>query len=106
MKTIARNDLLQIMLGLRGGQTTALHHELKTLDARAKLMRELVQAWGVAHLLGDAIGECHDQPHKANAKQRSIEQLVFVAADTADAVYAEAERRGWTLAIPEMADDE
>lgn len=94
---IAGNDCLQILRLSTGG--SFMHHDRITLDQRAKLMVSLVQAWGAAHVVSEAMKQMHEHPHTRSAAP-TIESLVFIAADTADAIYSEAQKRGWSLQLP------
>lgn len=107
VRKVAGNDCLEVWTMESGEQRTFMHHDRQTLDQRAKLAVSFLQAWGAANLIGDALkNSLNDQPHLRKASSQTIEQLVFVAADTADAIYAEAHKRGWLLDLPTFKENE
>lgn len=110
-RSIGSTQANEVVTTEHNGFPHYIHHDRVSLDQKAKLMVELVKSWSYVELYGDAMrdmaNKMHDQPHKMRAapERQSIEQLVFTAADAADAIYAEAERRGWTIALPPYGQD-
>lgn len=104
MEKIADNGMLELWMGERGGVYTMMHHELLQKDSRARLVEEFVRVWGGSQLVGNALAEMHEQPH-AQAARVTVEQLVFVAAETVDTLYAECERRGWIVRVPSFGQE-
>ncbi len=105
-KSMGNTSTNEVIAIEHNGAPHYMHHDRMVLDQKAKLMIALVQSWSHVGLYGDAMKEMmaqmHEQPHvRAIQKERQpIEQLVFLAADAADAIYAEAERRGWAIVLP------
>lgn len=105
MNKIAGNDLLEIYATHYNGTPHQLHHERFALDGHAKMMLALVQAWGAAHFVGDAMKDFAEAGGGAKIARNTVGNIVFLAAETVQAMYDEADKRGWTVAIGELGGD-
>lgn len=101
MRTLAYNEMIEIVGIDVNGRPHMLHHDRLILDQRGQFLKQLVQAWGSMHLLGDAAKIAQGV---APAPPPEIGKVVAMAADTVEAVYDQAAQRGWTLELPPFKD--
>lgn len=84
-----------------------INHERRVMDGRARWMMSMIQSWGAAALIGDAV---HDAAHSGNeggGKPRdrpSKQDVVMLAAELVEAAWDEATHRGWIVDVPGLGE--
>lgn len=101
MRKVGGNDTIEMWGYAVNGQPHVAWHDRKALDARAKLLIDLVKMSLHTTPLVDAMRGMSEesQPHK-HSSVVSVQEVVMKAAETVDAIYDEATQRGWVIDLP------
>ena len=107
MKKIGGNDVWEAYLLRKGDKTpqqTSVWYERFRMDPRADLMMQIMRAWAVQEQLTEALHSMHEVKEK---QRRGAEAMAMRAAETVEAFWQEARRRGWLIeTIPYWNADE
>jgi hypothetical protein len=99
MKTVAKNDYLELLYGLTRFSSEVAIHARKMHDPRAEFAREMIRSWGMVTARPAAENGMQDIRHLTLLPP---EEVVSRACTVTELAFAEFERRGWTLDVPSM----
>lgn len=100
MRKVGGNDTIEMWGHELNNTPHVAWHDRRALDNRAKLLIELVKMWSHMLPMAEIMREAHEQPHHKQSETPSIQSVVMRAADAVDAIYDEADRRGWIIDLP------
>lgn len=101
MKTLSRNDVLEV-LKLMAGESHSpviMHNEMQIQDARAKIAFALIQHWGAMATFGDIISQLGDSQPSTPVKPVPPAELVMRVCEVVDAAWSEMRHRGWIFDV-------
>lgn len=102
MKTIAKNDQIEIVTGARRyNAERVLVHASKVLDMRADFAKEMIRSYGI---IAGRPGREGEATTKDALTIQAPAEVVARACDIADLAFAEFDRRGWLLTLLDYAD--
>ena len=98
MKTIAKNDHLQLLTGVpRYNADRLVAHHPKHPDQRAAFAQEMMRTWGMVAARPAVNGEGRDDKGLALLPPAEV---VSRACEVAELAFAEFQQRGWLLDVP------
>ena len=95
MRTVAQNDVLEILKVEGSPQAQLMHNETQVIDQRCKWAMSLIQAWGMGAALGDIMAQYQEEPKRIPPVPPS--ELVIRVCEVVDAAWNEMRHRGWII---------
>lgn len=97
MRKVAGNETLEIWKVLPGENPGVMQHERMMMDARCRMVVQLLSAWGMAAAMGDMLGEHVLEGDKKTTKAIAPSALVMRICEVVDAAWNEMQHRGWIV---------